>query len=102
MPTKVKVRASERNPTSGPFHDVAFDLGGPGPAEVSHRPNLLDLGKAQAPFQIAMGVLGTLGLTQMFQNLVRRPALFGDPRQKSRLRHRPQRASQSKPDPGGP
>ena len=65
-----------------PFNDVAFDLGGPGPVVVGHGLKLLDLGEAQPPFQTAVGAFGGFGLRQMFQNLARRPALFGGPRQK--------------------
>ena len=64
------------------FDDIAFDLGGPRPIEVGHGFELLDLGKAQPPFQAAVGAFGGFGLRQMFQNLARRPALFGGPRQK--------------------
>jgi hypothetical protein len=64
------------------FNDIAFDLAGPGPVEVGHGLKLLDLGEAQPPFQTAVGAFGSLGLSQMFQNLARRPALFGSPRQK--------------------
>jgi hypothetical protein len=64
------------------FHHVAFDVGGPAPIKVGHGFKLLDLGEAQASFQAAVGAFGGFGLRQMFQNLARRPALFGSPRQK--------------------
>src|SRR5260370_15612154 len=73
VPTRIRLRASGESPSN----DVAFDLGGPGPVEVGHGFELLDLGKAQPPFQTAVGAFGGLGLRQMFQNLARRPALSG-------------------------
>ena len=77
------MRASrEKVQRQGAFDDIAFDLGGPGPVEVGHGFELLDAGEAQAPFQTAVGAFGDFGLCQMFQDLARRPALFGGPRQK--------------------
>ena len=64
------------------LNDVAFDLLGPGPVEVGHGLELLNLRHPQPAFQTAMSAFGGLGLRQLLQDLARRPAQFGGPRQK--------------------
>src|SRR5260370_196030 len=57
LPTRIRLRASGRKVQSqSPFNNVAFDFRGPGPVEIGHRFKLLDLGKAQAPFQPRVGL----------------------------------------------
>ena len=60
-----------------PLDDIAFDVRGPGPFEVGHGFELLDLGGAQAALEAAVGTLGDFDLRQLFQQLTRRPALLG-------------------------
>jgi hypothetical protein len=57
------------------FNDIAFDLGGPGPIEIGHGLKLLDLRKAQPPFQTAVGAIGNLGLRQMIRHARPAPTL---------------------------
>ena len=60
-----------------PFDDIAFDARGPGPVEVGHGLELLDLGGAQAALETAVSALGNFDLRQMIEQLARRPALLG-------------------------
>ena len=62
--------------------DVAFDLGGPGPFEVGDGFESLDAGQTQPPFQTAARTLGDFRQSELFEDLVRRPASFGGTRQK--------------------
>ena len=97
LPTRIRLRASRQEvQRQCPFDHIAFDLGGPGPVEVGHGLELLDLADAQPPFQTAVGAFGGLGLRQMFQDLARGPALFGGARQKV-VQLRGQGASRSAP-----
>src|ERR1039458_292582 len=50
-----------------PFDDIAFDVRGPGPFEVSHGLELLDFCRAQAALETAMSALCNLDLRQMFE-----------------------------------
>jgi hypothetical protein len=58
------------------LNDVALNLGGPGPTEVRHGFELIDLGEAQAPFQSAVSTFVGFGLHHVFENLARRPPLL--------------------------
>jgi hypothetical protein len=64
------------------FNDITFDFGGPGPFEVGDGFESLDAGQAQPPFQTAARALGDFRLSELFEDLERRPASFGGARQK--------------------
>jgi len=60
-----------------PLDDITFDTRRPGPFEVGHGFELLDLGGAQAALKATVRALGDFDLRQMIEQLTWRPALPG-------------------------